>query len=135
MIFETHFDIKKIKSLFSNLTSLSLFELNKLKNDYIDLGYSTTEISLHQQKILSFPIYLTVMSLFASIIMLNIKHNKPKIFNLLLGIMLSVIVYYINFFSGTLAQNDKIPIILSVWLPLIILSILSIIGMIRINEK
>ena len=135
LIFETHFDIKKIKSLFSNLTSLSLFELNKLKNDYVDLGYSTTEISLHQQKILSFPIYLTVMSLFASIIMLNIKHNKPKIFNLLLGIMLSVIVYYINFFSGTLAQNDKIPIILSVWLPLIILSILSIIGMIRINEK
>ena len=135
LIFETHFDIKKIKSLFSNLTSLSLFELNKLKNDYNELGYSTTEISLHQQKILSFPIYLTVMSLFASIIMLNIKHNKPKIFNLILGIMLSVIVYYINFFSGTLAQNEKIPIILSVWLPLIILSILSIIGMIRINEK
>ena len=135
LIFETHFDIKKIKSLFSNLTSLTLFELNKLKKDYDELGYSTTEISLHQQKILSFPVYLTVMSLFASIIMLNIKHNKPKIFNLLLGIMLSVVVYYINFFSGTLAQSNKIPIILSVWLPLIILSILSIIGMIRINEK
>jgi len=135
LIFETHFDIKTIKSLFSNLTSLTLFELNKLKKDYDELGYSTTEISLHQQKILSFPVYLTVMSLFASIIMLNIKHNKPKIFNLLLGIMLSVVVYYINFFSGTLAQSNKIPIILSVWLPLIILSILSMIGMIRINEK
>ena len=132
---ETHFDIKKIKSLFSNLSSLTLFELNELKKDYAELGYSTTEISLHFQKIVSFPIYLTVMTLFASIIMLNIKHNKPKVFNLLLGIMLSVIVYYVNFFSGTLAQNDKIPITLSVWLPLIVLSIISTIGIVRINEK
>jgi len=133
--FDTHFDIKKVESLFSNLSSLTLFELNKLKNDYKELGYSTTEISIHFQKIISFPIYLTVMTLFASIIMLNIKHNKPKVFNLILGIMLSVIVYYVNFFSGTLAQNDAIPIGLSIWLPLIILLIISTIGIIRINEK
>ena len=135
LTFDTHFDIKKVKSLFSNLSSLTLFELNKLKNDYKELGYSTTEISIHFQKIISFPIYLTVMTLFASIIMLNIKHNKPKVFNLILGIMLSVIVYYVNFFSGTLAQNDAIPIGLSIWLPLIILLIISTIGIIRINEK
>ncbi len=135
LIFETHFDIKKVKSLFSNLSSLTLFELNKLKKDYSELGYSTVEISLHFQKIISYPIYLAVMTLFASIIMLNIEHNKPKVFNLILGIMLSVIVYYINFFSGTLAQNNKIPIALSVWFPLIILSIMSIIGIVRINEK
>jgi lipopolysaccharide export system permease protein len=133
--FETHFDIKKVKSLFSNLSSLTLLELNKLKNDYEELGYSTTEISIHFQKIVSFPIYLTVMTLFASIIMLNIKHNKPKVFNLILGIMLSVIVYYVNFFSGTLAQNDTIPVGLSIWLPLIVLLIISTIGIIRINEK
>ena len=135
LIFETHFNIDKIKGLFSNLSSLNLIELNKLKKDYTQLGYSINEISLHQQKILSFPIYLSLMTLFASIIMLNIKQNKPKVFNLLLGIMLSVIVYYINFFSGTLAQNEKIPIILSVWMPLMVLLLLSVIGTIRINEK
>jgi len=135
LIFETHFNIDKIKGLFSNLSSLNLIELNKLKKDYTQLGYSINEISLHQQKILSFPIYLSLMTLFASIIMLNIKQNKPKVFNLLLGIMLSVIVYYINFFSGTLAQNEKIPIVLSVWMPLIVLLLLSVIGTIRINEK
>ena len=135
LIFETHFNIEKIKGLFSNLYSLNIIELNKLKRDYNQLGYSINEISLHQQKLLSFPIYLSLMTLFASIIMLNIKQNKPKVFNLLLGIMLSVTVYYINFFSGTLAQNEKIPIILSVWMPLMVLLLLSIIGTIRINEK
>ena len=135
MKFESNFDIDKIKNLFSNLSSLTVFELNKLKKDYKELGYSTIEISVHQQKILSFPVYLMAMSLFSSIIMLNIKHNKPKIFHLLLGIMLSVVVYYINYFSTILAQNEKIPIILSAWLPLIILLIISSIGLVRINEK
>ena len=122
-------------SLAEQNKEVNLIELNKLKKDYTQLGYSINEISLHQQKILSFPIYLSLMTLFASIIMLNIKQNKPKVFNLLLGIMLSVTVYYINFFSGTLAQNEKIPIILSVWMPLMVLLLLSVIGTIRINEK
>ena len=67
--------------------------------------------------------------------MLNIKHNKPKVFNLITGILLSVLVYYLNFFSATLAQSGKIPVTLSVWLPLIILLLLSTIGLVRINEK
>ena len=133
--FITNFDMEKIKNLFSNLSSLTVFQLNKLKKDYNDLGYSTIEISIHQQKILSFPFYLMTMSLFSSIIMLNIKHNKPKVFHLILGIMLSVVIYYINYFSSILAQNEKIPIILSAWLPLIILLLICSIGVVRINEK
>ena len=135
LLLETHFDVHKIKSLFSNLTSLTLFQLHALKKDFRDLGYSTTEISLHQHKVFSFPIYLSLMTLFASIIMLNIKHNKPKVFNLITGIMLSVLVYYLNFFSTTLAESEKLPVILSIWLPLIILLLLSTIGLVRINEK
>ena len=135
LILETHFDINKIRSLFSNLTSLTLFQLHDLKKDFRELGYSTVDISLHQQKIFSFPIYLSLMTLFASIIMLNIKHNKPKVFNLITGILLSVLVYYLNFFSGTLALSEKLPVTLSIWLPLIVILMLSIIGLVRINEK
>ena len=133
--FETHFDLKKINSLFSNLYSLTLWELEKLKKDYKSLGYSTTDINIHKQKIFSYPIYLMIMTIFSGIIMLNIKYNKPKIFNLVFGILLSVLIYYINFFSNLLGQNGKIPVILSIWLPLFILVLLSSIGLIRINEK
>jgi len=135
LYFKTNFDSEKINSLFSNLSSLTILELNKLKKDYRNLGQSTLDIDTHKQKIYSYPIYLMIMSLFSGIIMLNIKHNKPKIFHLILGIMLSVLIYYINFFSSLLGENGKIPVLMSIWLPLLILFLLSCIGLVRVNEK
>ena len=97
IIIKTNFNLEKINSLFSNLSSLSLWELNKLKKDYKTLGYSTLEVDTHNLKIFSYPFYLMIMTIFSSIIMLNIKKDKPKIFSLILGILLSVVIYYINY--------------------------------------
>ncbi len=134
-IFNTNFNSEKINTLFSNLNSLTIWELFKLKEDYISVGYSIKEINLHLQKLYSFPIYLTILTIFASVLMLNVPMNKPKIFYLLLGIFVSVLIFYINHFSSLLGENNKLPVILSVWLPHVIVSILTGIGMVRINEK
>ena len=133
--FQSNFNSEKINSLFSNLSSLTVWELFKLRSDYISVGYSIKEINLHLQKIYSFPVYLTLLTIFASVIMLNVPFNKPKFFYLLLGIFLSVLIFYINHFSSILGENNKLPITLSVWLPHVIVSILTGIGMVRINEK
>ena len=135
LIFRTNFNLAKINSLFSNLHSLSLWELNKLAKDYKSLGYSTLEVDSHALKIYSYPFYLTIMTVFSSIIMLNIKRDKPKIFNLLLGILLSVVIYYVNYFSNLLGENEKLPIYIAIWMPQIILVLLSSIGLVKINEK
>ena len=63
------------------------------------------------------------------------KVNRTRVFNLILGISLSVIIYYIRYFFNLLGENDKIPIIMSIWFPLIIITILCGIGLVRINEK
>ena len=133
--FESNFDIEKINNLFSNLSSMSLMQLNKLEKDYFDLGYSTVGIEVYENKIYSTPIYLAIMTLLSGIIMFNSKYKKSKLFNIILGIFLSVVIYYVNYFSGLLGENGRIPIILSVWLPLIILMLISLIGMVRLNEK
>ena len=133
--FRSNFDIEKINNLFSNLSSMSLMQLNKLKKDYFDLGYSTVGIEVYENKIYSTPIYLAIMTFLSGIIMFNSKYKKSKLFNIILGISLSVIIYYVNYFSGLLGENGRIPIILSVWLPLIILMLISLIGMVRLNEK
>ena len=67
--------------------------------------------------------------------MLNIRFQKPKIFFIVLGILFSVLIYYVNFFFGALGKNEKLPLLISIWIPIIILTIISTIGMIRINEK
>ena len=134
-VFSTNFNSEKINTLFSNLNSLTIWELFKLKKDYISVGYSVKEINLHLQKLYSFPIYLTILTIFASVLMLKVPSNKPKLFYLLLGIFVSVLIFYINHFSSLLGENNKLPVTLSVWLPHVIVSILTGIGMVRVNEK
>ena len=67
--------------------------------------------------------------------MLNIKRNNSQIAYLLIGIFSSVTIYYINVLSQTLGKNGTIPLNLSIWMPIIILSIMIMIGLVRINEK
>ena len=112
-----------------------MWELLKLKKDYKDVGYSISEIDIHLQRIYSYPIYLTIMTVLSAVIMLNIGHNKPRIFYLLLGILLSVVIFYLNRFVNLLGENEKLPVNLSIWLPHIIMFILITIGLVRINEK
>jgi len=135
IILKTHFDKKKINSLFRHLSALNIIELTKLTKDYVDLGYSTIEVNSHLNRLISFPLYLSIMSIFASIIMFNIKRNKPIIFHIILGIFLSVTIYYFYYLINLLGLNGKIPLLSSIWLPLLILTIFIFMGLIKINEK
>ena len=67
--------------------------------------------------------------------MFNTSYNKSKIANLVIGILLSVVIYYVNYFFNLMGINEKVPVILSVWFPFIILILLSGIGLVKINEK
>ena len=135
IILNTHFNIDKINSAFRNLNSFNLLQLIDIKKENMLLGYSSQDIDLHFLKIISLPIYFTILVIISSIIMLNIKKNKPYIFHVLLGISLSVIIYYINNIFNVFGLTNKIPIYLSIFFPMIFLGIISIVGLIRINEK
>ncbi|MDB9792072.1 LptF/LptG family permease, partial [Candidatus Pelagibacter sp.] len=135
MVLESNFDLQKINSLFSNLSSLSIIDLITLRKSYISLNYSIIDINSHLLKIATYPIYLTLITIFSAIIMFNIGYQKNTFFKVTLGIFLSVIIYYINNFLSVLGTNEKIPLTLSIFLPLIILSIINFISIIRLNEK
>ena len=117
----TNLNYMDLNSLYSNLSSLNIFELNELKKKYEVINYSSTEVNSAIQKLVSFPFYLMIMTVLAATIMLNIKHNKSKIFHLIFGILISVIIYYLSFFFEELGKNEQIPIGISIWIPLIII--------------
>ena len=130
-----HFDQKKINSLYRNLSSLTPFQLLKLKKDYESIGYSTNDILLQLHKLASFPFYLTILTILMSIIMLNTKRNKPVIYHIILGVFISVLIYYFYYLFNLFGKNNTIPILTSIWLPLLILIIFIMMGLIRVNEK
>lgn len=133
--FKTNFDYIKINSLFSNLESLNLIELYKQKKDFESVGLNSKDIDIYINKLISLPVSLIIFALFTSILMFNIKIKTSKTFILILGILISVIFYYIFYFFGLLGSNDKLPTILATWFPNLILFLSCGIGMININEK
>jgi len=134
-ILKTNLNYNDINSLYSNLSSLNIFELNNLRKKYESINYSSTEVNSAIQKLISFPFYLMIMTILASIIMINIKYNKSKIFHLIFGVLISVIIYYLSFFFEELGKNERLPLSLSIWMPLIIIFLISSINLIKINEK
>ena len=103
--------------------------------DYKKIGYSPDEILLHLLKLFTMPIFYGILTILSAIIMFNLSNDKPLIFHIALGILMAVVIYYINFIFNSLASNGRIPIIASIFFPILTLSVFTIIGLIDINEK
>ncbi len=131
----SNFNYSKILSLFSNLSSLSIMELFDLQKNYQLLNYSTTEVNLQIHKILSYPVYLLLMTILSSIIMFNTKNFRSNTLKISIGLFLSVIIYYMNNFFMVMGKSEKIPVLISIWVPLTILIISNSVIAFKLNEK
>ena len=134
-ILKTNFNSERIQSLYSNLSSLGFYELYELRKNYKKLNYSITDVDLHIYKILTNPIYLLLITIFASLIMFNIKQFKSSTLKITIGLFFSVIIYYLNNFSYVLGSTERISLIFSIFFPLLILTIVNVFMLHRINEK
>ena len=101
----------------------------------IKIGYSNTDIKIHLNKIYSMPVFYILMTILGFIIINRSKRIKSKFFLIILGIFISVVVYFLNYFSSLLGNNGVLPIYLSVWSPLLILFLICNMGLLRVNEN
>ena len=122
--------ICKIKTI--NIDPRNLFRKNKIRKINIDLiktcFLNTATIDkewiIKLNKDLVLPLFLLSMIY----ISLLIVFKKPKFlanrFYILvfLGIFTGILVYYLNEFSISLGKSNKVPLILSIWLPIIMLT-------------
>jgi lipopolysaccharide export system permease protein len=133
--FNTNFNQKKIESLFSNLSSLSILKLLDLRKNYKSLNYSVVDVQLQINKLFTYPIYLMLMTIISSIIMFNTKRFKSNTLKIVIGLFFSVVIYYISNFFNVLGVTEKIPLIIAILSPLIILSIVNSLMLVNVNEK
>ena len=133
--FNSNFNYQKIQSLYSNLSSLSLLELLDLRKNYKSLNYSTTEVDIQIQKIISYPLYFTLMTILAAVVMFNTKKFNNVTLKLAIGLFMSVIIYYMNNFFIIMGNTEKIPVLVSIWVPLFALLLFNSISVVKINEK
>ena len=135
LVYNSSFNGEIISNLFSNLNSLNIYELHALSNSYSKIGYSNTDIKIHLNKIYSMPLFYILMTILGFILINKLKKFKSRFFLIIFGIFISVVVYYLNYFSGVLGNSGVLPIYLSVWAPLLILFLLCNIGLLKVNEN
>ena len=131
----SNFNYEKINTLFSNLSALSLLELLNLRNNYKQINYSTIEIDIQLQKLMSLPIYFVLMTILSAIIMFNTKTFKSTTLKITIGLFFCVIVHYVYNLFQVLGSTEKIPLILSIWITLLILIMFNSLAISKINEK
>ena len=135
MVITTNFNYEKINNIFSNVSTLNIFELFDLKKDYEKLGYSSDEIFIHLLKLSTTPLIYGILSILSAIIMFGMTKKGSIIVHITIGFLISVMIYYLMFFFASMGINGKIPVLLSVLFPILIMTIISTIGLININEK
>ena len=135
LLLQTNYNYQIIQNLFSNMSSLSVFELIELRNNYKRLNYSLTEVDLQLIKLISFPIFFILMVIFSGIIMMNTKNLRSKNLKITIGLFFSVIIYYINNFFYVLGNTEKINILSAVTVPLLFFTLINLILLRNVNDK
>ena len=133
--YSSSFNEKIISNLYSNLNSLNFLQLIKLKDNYESIGYSATEVSLHLNKIYSLPIYLTLTTIIGALLMFKLTFIKSKFFLVVVGVLVSVIFYYINYFAVLFGKNETLPVEVAVWLPQLLIFLICTLGLTKLNEN
>ena len=81
------------------------------------------------------PFFLFLMTGLAAILTMNALKKSDNVKFIIVGLITSIGIFYLKDLSLALGQTDKIPLILAIWAPIIILGSLIFIGVLQINEK
>ena len=128
-------DIKKIKSLYSNLDTISFWSIDNEIKLLEERGYSTREMETKLQRSFAFPFFLLSMLLLSAVTTLGLEFKENYWAYVFVAIISSVLVYFFNDFSAVLGKAEKLPIVVSVWMPIAIIFIFSSVGIIHANQK
>jgi lipopolysaccharide export system permease protein len=135
LIFYSTFNREKLNSVYSNLDTISFYKLMTESKELVARGYSSKLLEEKKHFYLSLPFFLVLMVLLSGIFTLNSNERRQNTYYVFLSIIACVVIFYFKSFSTALGATEKIPLLLSVWSPVIILFLFCSAAIIQINEK
>ena len=129
------YDVKKIKSLYSNPDTISFWNIESEIKLLEQRGYSTTEMQTKLHRSFAFPFFLLSMLLLSAFFTLGTKFSLNNWSYVFFPIIASVLIFFFNDFSAALGKTEKLSVEISVWMPILIIFIFSSVGIIHANQK
>ena len=129
------YDLKKIKNLYTNLDTVSFWNIENQIKLLEERGYSTKEMESKLHRSLAYPFFLLSMVLLSGVFTLGVSFKENNLTYVIIAIITSVIIYFFNDFSLVLGKAEKLPVIVSAWMPIVIIFIFGAMGVIHANQK
>ena len=129
------YDLEKIKSLYTNLDTISFWNIENEIKLLEERGYSTKEMESKLHRSLAYPFFLLSMVLLSGVFTLGISFKENNLSYVIITIISSVIIYFFNDFSLVLGKAEKLPVVISAWMPILIIFIFGSVGVMHANQK
>ena len=133
--FTSSIDINNLKNYFTDVNTVSFWKISNTIKTLNSRGYSAEELRVKFHKYLSLPFYLFGMILVSTTFTMGPNKQYNTFMYLFFGTILGVTIYFLNDLSISLGLSNKLPLAASVWSPVCLLIFLSVINLIRINER
>ena len=129
------YNFEKITNLFKNFNTMSFLDLIFNYDYLLKNGYNKVFLNQSLHSMLSLPFFLLLMTALAAILTMNTLKRSDNFSLTVVGLILSVLIFYVKDLSLALGQTDRIPLILAIWAPVFALSLFTFIVVLQINEK
>jgi lipopolysaccharide export system permease protein len=133
--YASNININQLKNVYKNTDTTSLLDINKEMLILEDKGYSTIDLRIRFQKLISFPIYLLAMSVLSGLMIINLGKTSNYMKYGTYGVIISIIIYFLNDLSITIAKSGIIPVDFSVWIPIFLIILINLVGITQVNAK
>jgi lipopolysaccharide export system permease protein len=133
--YTSNININELKNIYKNTETTSLLDINKEMLILEDKGYSTTELRIRYQKLISFPIYLLAMSILSGLMIINLGKTSNYLKYGSYGVIISILIYFLNDLSITIGKSGIISVDFSVWIPIFLINLINLIGITQVNAK
>jgi lipopolysaccharide export system permease protein len=131
----SNINISELKNVYKNTDTASLLDINKEMSILDDKGYSTIDLRIRYQKLISFPIYLLAMSILSGLMIINLGKTSNYLKYGSYGVIISIIIYFLNDLSITIAKSGIISVDFSVWIPIFLIILINLVGITQVNAK
>jgi lipopolysaccharide export system permease protein len=133
--YTSNININELRNVYKNTETTSLLDINKEMLILEDKGYSTIDLRIRYQKLISFPIYLLAMSILSGLMIINLGKTSNYLKYGTYGVIISIIIYFLNDLSITIAKSGIISVDFSVWIPIFLIILINLVGIIQVNAK
>ncbi|CAO6126919.1 COG0795 Predicted permeases [Candidatus Pelagibacterales bacterium] len=133
--YTSNVNISELKNVYKNTDTTSLLDINKEMAILEDKGYSTIDLRIRYQKLISFPVYLLAMSILSGLMIINLGKTSNYLKYGSYGVIISVMIYFLNDLSITIAKSGIISVDFSVWIPIFLIILINLVGITQVNAK